>query len=120
MPVVTITQPAAYKVGSTWAFVLTRKQPNGEPVDLTGLIVRAMFREESVAGPVFATLEDGAGIEIDAVNGRVTLELEAVSTGGAVPAIWVYFDVEMTNPVTGHVWQSSTYRFKTEAEVTRD
>ena len=119
MPVVTITQPAAYKTGSTWTFVLTRKQPNGEPVDLTGLIVRAMFRAGSADGDVVATLEDGAGLVIDAEAGQTTMEIGAITSGTVDPGIWVFFDVEMVEPVSGRVWQSSTYRFKTEAEVTR-
>jgi hypothetical protein len=119
MPVITITQPPTHKIGSTWRFVLRRKQPDGTPVNLTGLTVRSTFREQSVTGPVFDELTEGDGIEIDADAGLVKLELIATSTGQTVPAIWIYFDVEMTG-ADGDVWQSPTYRFKTEAEVTRD
>ncbi len=117
MPVVTITQPPTHKCGSTWTFVLTRKQPDGTPVDLTGLTVRAMFRAGSVSGDVLATLTDGAGLSVDDESGRVMMTIDATTSATVTPGLWVYFDVEMTN-AAGHVWQSSTYRFKTEAEVT--
>jgi hypothetical protein len=117
MPVVTITQPAAHKCGSTWTFVLTRRQPDGTPVDLAGLTVRAMFRAGSVSGDVLATLTDGAGLTISPAAGQVAMTIEATTSATVEPGAWVYFDVEMMS-ATGHVWQSSTYRFKAEAEVT--
>ena len=117
MPAITITQPAAYKLGSTWRFTHRRKQPDGSPVDLTGLAVRAMFRIGSVEGDVLATLTEGDGLTIDAAAGETAMEIDAETSATAPPNSWVFFDIEMT-AVDGHVWQSSTYRFKTEAEVT--
>ena len=119
MPAITISEPEAYKVGSTWSFSLVRKQPNGEPVDLTGLIVRAMFRAVSVDGAVVVTLVEGGGIEVTDETGHVALTIDAEISASIATGIWVYFDVEMTNPATGHVWQSNTYRFRTEQQVTR-
>jgi hypothetical protein len=117
MPVVAITEPAAYKVGSTWTFVLTRKNPDGDPIDLTDLTVRATFRAGSVTGTEIATLTEGDGIAIIAADGQVTLTIDAVTSATAPAGTKVFFDVEMVS-TSGHVWQSPTYRIKTEAEVT--
>lgn len=118
MPVVTITKPEAYKLGSTWNFTHRRKQPdNVAPVDLTGLTVRAMFRVGSVSGDVLATLTDGDGLTVDAAAGTTMLTIDAATSATAPPNTWIFFDVEMV-AADGYVWQSSTYRFKTEAEVT--
>lgn len=118
MPVATITQPAAYKVGSTWRFTHRRKQPDGSPVNLAGLTVRAMFRIGSVDGDVLVTLADGAGLTIDAEAGKTTMEIGATTSATAPPNSWIFFDIEMT-AVDGYVWQSKTYRFKTESQVTQ-
>jgi hypothetical protein len=117
MPVVVITDPAAYKCGSTWTFVLTRKDATGTPIDLTGLAVRSMFRQDSAAGPVIVTLTDAGGIAVDAALGQVVLTLTPTQTALFVPGSKAVFDVEMTRD--GYAWQSDTYKFKTEQEVTR-
>jgi hypothetical protein len=109
--------PSTYKIGSTWVFVLTRKDSTGTPIDLTGLSVRAMFRAESVDGAVIATLTDADGIAVDALAGSVTLTLTPTQTALFAPKSTAFFDVEMTS--TGYAWQSDTYKFKTEQEVTR-
>ena len=118
MPVVTITEPAAYKCGSTWEFVLTRKDSVGTPIDLTGLTVRAMFRATDPNGAVITTLTEADGITVDATAGQVTLTLPPSKTVLFTGILKVVFDVEMTKG--DDAWQSSTYRFKTEPEVTRN
>ena len=118
MPIVTITEPAAYKCGSTWTFVLTRKDAEGTPVDLTGLTVRAMFRAENTDGAVIATLTATDGLTIEPLLGRVTLTLPPSKTVLFAALAKAVFDVEMTNG--DDAWQSSTYKFKIEQEVTRD
>lgn len=64
-----------------------RKTAAGVAVDLTGLKVRAQFRNESAAEGTTTTttllleLEDGDGIEItDAEDGRIELELTNAQT----------------------------------------
>jgi hypothetical protein len=116
MPIVAITEPAAYKCGSTWTFVLTRKDPDGVAIDLTGLTVRATFRAGSVSGTEIVTLTEGDGIAVVTADGQVTLTIDAETTATVTPGK-VFFDVEMES-ASGHVWQSPTYRIKTEAEVT--
>ena len=117
MPVVTITQPPTHKCGSTWTFTLTRKTPDGGPVNLSGLTTRAMFRVGAVDGEVVATLTEGAGLVTEAEAGRGRMTIDATTSATVTSGAPVFFDVEMT-AVDGHVWQSPTYRVKTEAEVT--
>lgn len=112
--------PDLYKVGSTWVFVLTRKiKSTGAPVVLTGQTVRAMFREGSVNGVALVTLQEGQGLALSASDGQVTMTLSAEQSVLFTPGSKVWFDVEMT-AMDGFVWQSDTYNFKTQAEVTRD
>ena len=89
------------------------------PVDLTGLTIRSTFRIGSVFGPVLKTLAEGDGLVVEPTEGKVTLTIENTLSATVPAGVWVYFDVEMIN-ADGHEWQSPTYRFKTEAEVTRD
>jgi hypothetical protein len=113
-----VTLPSTYKVGSTWTFALTRKDSAGTPIDLSGLAVRSMFRANSVDGTVIATLTDADGIAVDALAGQAVLTLTPTQTALFAPKSVAYFDVEMTS--AGYAWQSDTYKFKTEQEVTRD
>jgi hypothetical protein len=117
MPVVTITQPPTHKCGSTWTFVLTRKQPDGTAVDLTGLTIRAVCRVGAVDGEVLAELTDSTGITRDDLAGRIVMKIDATTSATAPPNRWIYFEAEMV-AADGDVWQSPTYRFKTEAQVT--
>jgi hypothetical protein len=110
--------PKTYKVGSTWRFVLTRKSPAGVPIDLTGLAVRAMFRAASPSGLAVFTATELNAITIEAALGRVTIVLPPSQTVLFTSVPVVVFDIEMT--LGDDAWQSPTYKFKTEAEVTRD
>ena len=110
-----------FKRGSTWTVQLTRKDNAGAAVDMTGLTTRAMFRDGSVDGPVVATLTDGNGITIaDPTTGVIALSLTATQSALFTAGSRVYFDIEQTDPVSGYVWQSPTYRFPVDQEVTRD
>lgn len=116
-----ITLTGFFKRGSTWQIALTRKNPNGTAVNLAGLVTRAMFREGSVDGEVKVILEDGAGITIATpASGVIALELSPIQSALFSAGSKVYFDIEQTTPQTGYVWQSNTYRFAVEQEVTRD
>jgi hypothetical protein len=110
-----------FKRGSTWLLKVTRKDELGELIDMTGLVTRAMFREGGVDETVIVTLDETAGITItDPTNGEIELELSAVQSALFSPGAKVFFDIEQVNDVTGHVWQSQTYRFSVVQEVTRD
>jgi hypothetical protein len=111
-----------FKRGSTWLLRVRRKDENGDPVDITGLTTRAMFREGGVDEPVVITLDETSGIavSIDPTNGIIDLEITATQSALFSPGAKVFFDIEQVNDVTGHVWQSQTYRFSVVQEVTRD
>ena len=125
MATITITNPDRHKVGSTWTLVLFRRYPDPDdpstklPVDITGLTIRSTFRIGSAFGPVLKTLTEGNGLVVEPTEGKVALTIENTLSATVPAGVWVYFDVEMIN-ADGHEWQSPTYRFKTEAEVTRD
>lgn len=109
-----------FKRGSTWTIGLTRKAPDGTPIDLTGLETRAMFREGSVDGAVIVTLTDSEGITIDEPEtGFISFTISAIQSALFAAGAKVYFDVEQTNSL-GEVWQSQTYTFSVVQEVTRD
>lgn len=110
-----------FKRGSTWRIGLTRKAPDSTPVDLTGLMTRAMFREGGVDGTVIVTLTDGEGVTIDEPEtGFISFTISAIQSALFSPGAKVYFDVEQTDSATGEVWQSQTYMFSVVQEVTRD
>ena len=110
-----------FKRGSTWSVQLTRRDSAGAPIDMTGLATRAMFRDGSVDGAVIVTLSDSAGITIaDPTTGVMLLSLTAAQSASFTAGSRVYFDIEQRDPVSGYVWQSPTYRFSVDQEVTRD
>lgn len=110
-----------FKRGSTWRIGITRKDSLGVAIDMTGLDTRSMFRESGIDGAVILTLDDAAGIEIaDPATGAMVLVLTAIQSALFAPGAKVYFDIEQTNSFTGEVWQSLTYYFKVDQEVTRD
>ena len=110
-----------FKRGSTWTLSVIRKDPTGAPIDMTGLVTRVMFREGSVDGAVVVTLSDSDGITIaDPTAGVMLLLLTATQSALFTAGSRVYFDIEQTDPVSGYVWQSPTYRFSVDQEVTRD
>ena len=119
MAVLTITNPPSYKLGSTWKFPLRRRNKDtGDPINLTGLAIRAVFRNKFVTGDILTELtESNGGIIRDDVNGLVTLVVEASVSALAPADNWVYFEAEMV-AADGDVFQSDTYRFMTEAQVT--
>lgn len=110
-----------YKRGSSWDFTLTRTF-NGVPVDMTGLITRAMFRRDDPAGEVVATLAVGTGITItNPASGRIDLRVSQQDTAKFSDGDTVCFDVEQTNPADPtYAWQSLTYFFMVSEQVTRD
>lgn len=111
-----------YKRGSSWALSLTRKDSAGTPIDMTGLVTRAMFRAGNVDGEVRFTLEDGDGIAIaDPTAGVMDLQISRTRSALFASGEKVYFDVEQTQPLDpAFEYQTLTYWFTVVQQVTRD
>ncbi len=110
-----------FKRGSAWTIPF-RRLADGVPVDLTGLAIRAMFRANTEDGPVVATLTNQPGGGITHLEGGghwLELLLMPEQTVNFAPGDKILFDVEMT-PSDGRVWQSPTYSFRVDQEITRD
>ena len=110
-----------FKRGSSVTIGLTRKAGD-VAVDMTGLDTRAMFRSGSVNGVVLFTLDDDDGIVIDdPTTGYMSLEVSRENSALMTAGTKIYFDVEQTNPSDPtYEWQSLTYYFKPDEQVTRD
>jgi hypothetical protein len=100
---------------------MTRENPTGTAVDLSGLVTRASFRAGSVGGSVLFTLTDGDGITISApTTGVIEMKINRTRSALMTAGVTVYFDVEQTNPSDSeYEWQSRTYFFKPDEQVTR-
>ncbi len=111
-----------FKRGSSWEISLTRLNPDQTPVNLTGLVTRAMFRTGGVNGPVVVTLTEGAGIEIaNPATGTLTLKISRTQSELFTAGDTVFFDIEQTLPATPtYACQSMTYYFVVIEQVTRD
>jgi hypothetical protein len=70
---------------------------SGSAVDLTGASVRAHFKSDLAAAPVFQK-SLGSGIEIEgaAADGVVVLSIDPADTAALQQATTLYFDVELT------------------------
>lgn len=111
-----------FKRGSSWTIGFTRKDSAGDPIDMTGLTTRAMFRVGSVNGTVKFTLDDSAGIVIDdPTTGVMSLQVTRTQSALFAGGDKAYFDVEQTNAADlTFEWQSLTYYFPVIEQVTRD
>ncbi len=102
--------------GSTWRRVLTVKNDDGTPVNLTGYSARMQVRETIEAVTPVYSLTTGDGITIDGPAGQLTIviadetssawtwrygvyDLELESAGGEVERL-LYGEVEVDQEVT--------------------
>jgi len=111
-----------FKRGSLWTIGFTRKDSAGDPVDMTGLVTRAMFRANGVNGEVKFTLDDDAGIVIeDPTTGVMSLQVSRSQSALFAGGEKAFFDIEQTDPSDpAFEWQSLTYYFPVIEQVTRD
>lgn len=109
-----------FKVGSSFSIKLTRKA-GGNPVDMTGLVTRSMFRAQSPVGNLLFTLTEGDGVVIDdPTTGVITLNVTRSQSALMYPGVKVFFDIEQTSAIdVTYEWQSLTYWFKPDAQVTQ-
>lgn len=111
-----------FKRGSSWVIGFTRQDSAGDPVDMTGLTTRAMFRVGSVNGEVKFTLDENDGIVIDdPTTGVMSLKVSRTNSALFAGGEKAYFDIEQTTPGDPTFeWQSLTYYFPVIEQVTRD
>ena len=110
-----------WKRGSPWDFSIIRRF-NGVAVDISEQSPRAMFRIESVDGPVILTVDSSTGLTIPTpANGTIQFNLDDAQTVLFPVGVKVYFDIELSDTLSGKVtWQSPTYYIVAEQEVTRN
>jgi hypothetical protein len=85
--------------GATFSLVVTWKNPNGTPIDLTGYTARMQARAkyDSPNPPLFSlTSTPAAGLVLGGVAGTVTITIDAATTAGLVPGQYVY-DLEVVS-----------------------
>lgn len=117
-----VTLNGYFKRGSSWDIGFLRKDPTGAPVNMTGLVTRAMFRRGDPNGPLVVTLEENDGINIaDPLSGRIQMRVSKTDSALFAEGDTVCFDLEQENPLDPtYAWQSLTYQFTVVEQVTRD
>lgn len=106
-----------FKVGSTWSFGI-RRGTQTLPINITGCTARSSFRSSSVNGPVVVTLDETTGLSIPSpADGITQYVLTPAQTVLFPSGAKIYLDLELTD-VGGVIWQSPTYYFTPDPEVT--
>lgn len=103
--------------GDTFDLVLTWRQSNSDPVDLSGYTAVAQLRASADSEDVVLEMTtDDDTIVLGGVDGTITFNVSAVDMA-AVPAGSYKYDLEM---VSGDTVKKLLYgKFKVLAEVTR-
>jgi hypothetical protein len=79
--------------GSTFNSIVTLKNQDGTPMNLTGFTVKSQFRKSYKSSQAFTFTAS----VFDATTGRIRLQLPA-NTSSAVRAGRYLFDIEITSP----------------------
>ncbi len=89
--------------GATFSLVVEWKDPDGDPIDLTGYTA-AMQVRRTFGGPVLVSLASpSSGITIAAALGKLSIEISRTATAALSAPIQGVYDLEVS---TG----STTYR----------
>lgn len=64
--------------GDTWEIILTLKQPNNQPMDLTGCQVRGQIRKDYMDASAVASF--GCQVLTPATDGKVKISVDAITT----------------------------------------
>lgn len=118
-PIPLSTNPlVSRKVGSTWIFKI-RRGTETSPIDLTGCTPRSAFREGSVDGSLILLMDGASGLSIpNPPDGYTWYKVNPAQSVLFPTGVKVFFDLEHTD-AAGDVWQSPTYWFIPDPEVTR-
>lgn len=104
--------------GATFARLITWKDDENTPVDLTGYSARMQVREKYTSTVAALSLSTpSSGISLGTTNGQITLSVPA-STMAALPSGEYVYDLEMVSS-TGAVTRLLQGTFTVTPEVTR-
>lgn len=113
--------------GATFRRVITWKDSDGDPVDLSGYVARMMVRTAyGASSPTISLSSSVSGITLSPTAGQITIEITADATsgitmpsaGGVTDAWDGVYDLEMVAP-TGDVTRLLEGRFIVSPEATR-
>lgn len=102
--------------GATFSRTLTWRDPNGDPIDLTGYSARMQVRPTARgATEPLVEITDGDGITLGGEEGTIALYVDADATA-SLPAEPLRYDIELEQD--GNVTRLLAGWFKVVAEVT--
>ena len=103
--------------GATFSRVLTWKQSNGTPVNLTGYTARMQVRDHYASSSSVLTLTtENGGITLGGAAGTITLAATATATAALTADTYVY-DLELVDGAT--VTRLVQGQFTVNPEVTK-
>lgn len=104
--------------GATFRLMLTWRNPNGTPVNVTGYSAKMDVRQKASTGHTELSLSTAAGgITLGGVDGTVLLTATATTTNALVSGVYVY-DLELTS-AGGEVTRLVAGSFTVDEQVTR-
>lgn len=104
--------------GATFSLVLSWKDSQGNPIDLTGYTAKMDVRRSYSSSDTLLSLRtNGEGIQIQELNGKINLSASAELTEKLPPVSAVY-DLELTSP-GGIVTRLLEGRVVISPEITR-
>jgi hypothetical protein len=83
--------------GATFERVITWKDANDDPINLTNYTARMMIRENVTSATPFISLTSSSGITLGGVAGTITILLTASQTAVITQTSGVY-DLELESP----------------------
>lgn len=91
-----VTYNTVIDQGADWFINFTYKQPNGDPVDITGYTAALQIRTSPLARTAVLTLENGNGITITGAEGLLEVHATAAQTAAITNGKYAY-DLEITS-----------------------
>lgn len=104
--------------GATFSLVLTWRNPDGTPIDITGYSAKMQVRASKADATAILTLDTTTGgITLGGDMGTVTLTASATATNSLTSGAYVY-DLELTS-ATNNVTRLIEGAFTVSGQVTR-
>lgn len=81
--------------GATWSLLVTYKDPNGNPINITGATAAMQLRTSPLANTYALSLTtSNGGIAISGPSGQLSISASATQTGNLKPQKYTY-DLEL-------------------------